>query len=216
MSWRSTMFEAVTWSTPVERHDELFWIVYLVLVWTVPDLVLVVDPYALSVVPLIAVIEIGFRFYEVVVESFAWMLSEGVRQLSLYTLWAVFLLPFVALGLYVIWLGGSGFTTAMYFVLVGRTVLASLQSERDEAASMRVIGRIVEGALAGFVFLWCMLFAFVPWPELGLAGYPLEVSGEGLLVEHPHRGVPTGIVAFAVLWAVKHTVGDRVKAFVAW
>lgn len=211
MSWRSTAFEAFTWSRWVEAHYELFWIGYLALIWTVPDVVLLVDPYALSIVPLIAVIEIGFRFYEVVVESFAGLLVSGVRALGLYTFWAVFLLPFVLLGLYVIWVTGSAFTTAMYLLIVGRTIVARFQEGQEMGA--RIALRVTEAAMGGFTFLACMVFVSVPWPELGLAGRDLAVTGEGLLVDHPHREVPTAIIAFAMLWAVKTFLGAPIRRF---
>jgi len=199
---KSTLFEVFTHSSWVAKNYELFWIVYLLTLWFFPEIVLTVDPYALSIVPLIAILEIGYNFLNILVEMFAYFLSRVFRGNRGESFIILFILPFLSIGLFLLFNSGSYFTFIIYFYLIitnFKEYFIATQIEASKAFirdTVFAFGKMV-------IFLSCTGFISVPWPEFGLIGNEIEIGGSGILVDFPHRGVPTGIIAFSLLWIIK-------------
>lgn len=199
---RSTLFEAFTHSSWVAKNYELFWIFYLIILWLFPEIVLIVDPYALTIIPLIAILELGFNFLNILVEMFAYFLSKVFRGQMTNALVAIFMLPFLGIGLFLLFNSGSYFTFCVYVYLL----ISSFREYflANEIQASKVLMRDTAFAFGKmFLFLGSTGFIMVPWPELGLSGKQIVLEGSGLLVEFPHRGIPTGIIAFSMLWLIK-------------
>ncbi|MCF8060596.1 MAG: hypothetical protein K9K67_14940 [Bacteriovoracaceae bacterium] len=214
---KSHLFEAFTHSKIVEQNYQLFWIVYLGFIWFIPDAVLVLDPYALSIIPLITILEIGFNILNVTIESQAFFLSRGIlgkesRLLSLF--YSLFMFPFLVSGLFLIYNSGSYFTTAVYFWMWLNTI--HFHFKNKDSSPPALIERITDPIINLFIFLFSTGFVMIPWPEFGLQDKLMNIPGKGLLVENPYRGIPAGIIAFLLCWLFKrYKIIKKFNAFLS-
>ncbi|MCR9205038.1 MAG: hypothetical protein NXH75_10700, partial [Halobacteriovoraceae bacterium] len=133
---KSNIFELFTHSSWVVRNYEIFWIVYLSTLWIIPDVILYLDPYALSIIPLIAILEMGYNFLNILVEILAYFFTKVLRGRRIELFFVLIGLPFLLGGLYLLFSSGSYFTFLIYLFLIVTNIKEYFTSSEVEGSKI--------------------------------------------------------------------------------